>query len=128
MNAGKSKSDDANEKADTESSKGDEAEEASPDEISFGVAKSNIEKIPPHFNMEQAELKYPIRWDNSMNTVLVQELLRFNNLITVIKTSLENFMKAVNGEIVMSADLEQLGSSLFTAKFLRNGILRVIPP
>ena len=66
--------------------------------------------------MEQAELKYPIKWDNSMNTVLVQELLRFNNLISVIVRSLDNFMKAVNGEIVMSSDLEQLGSSLFYGK------------
>ena len=98
------------------SSKGDEAEEAGPDEISFHVAKYNIEKIPPHFNMEQTELKYPIRWDNSMNNGPSPGAFTVNNLITVIKTSLENFMKAVNGEIVMSADLEQLGSSLFYGK------------
>jgi len=30
--------------------------------------------------MEQAAISYPVLWEQSMNTVLCQELARFNNL------------------------------------------------
>merc|ERR1711968_101695 len=66
--------------------------------------------------MELAELKYPVRWDQPMNTVLCQELVRFNKLSTVISTSLSNFMKAVKGIVVMSSELETLGNSLYYSK------------
>lgn len=48
-----------------------------------------------------------------MNTVLVQELIRFNRLTDVIRSSLGNLMKALVGEIVMSPALEKLGSQMF---------------
>lgn len=48
-----------------------------------------------------------------MNTVLQQELLRFNKLLKKIRESLINVGKAIKGEIVMSADLEDLSNSLF---------------
>ena len=63
--------------------------------------------------MELAELKYPIMWEQSMNTVLVQELLRYNKLAEVIKTSLQNTMDGMKGKIVLSEQLEKLGNSLF---------------
>lgn len=56
--------------------------------------------------MEAAQIRYPVRWDESMNTVLCQELQRFNNLTNAIKSSLVNIQKAVKGLVVMSADLE----------------------
>jgi dynein heavy chain len=52
--------------------------------------------------MELAELKYPIQWNQSMNTVLVQELLRYNKLNKIIKVSLKNTMDGMKGIIVLS--------------------------
>ncbi len=46
--------------------------------------------------------KYPIRPDESMNTVLTQELTRFNRLIKVVRESLNNLKKALKGLILMS--------------------------
>ena len=66
--------------------------------------------------MEIAKLKYPVKWDNSMNTVLVQELQRFNKLVAVIKESLQDVMNAVKGLTVMSASIEKSGNSLFFGK------------
>jgi dynein heavy chain, axonemal len=37
-------------------------------------------KLPLNFDMEVAQLKYPVRWEESMNTVLCQEFICFNNL------------------------------------------------
>lgn len=66
--------------------------------------------------MEYAQLKYPVRWDESMNTVLCQELIRFNNLLSLMRSSLKDVQKAVKGLVVMSADLEALGNFLFINK------------
>ena len=82
------------------------------EDIIYDVADSVLKKIPPLFDMELAELKYPVRWDQSMNTVLVQELLRFNTLTNVIKASLIEIKKAVRGIVVMSEELETIGTSL----------------
>ena len=51
-----------------------------------------------------------------MNTVLVQELQRFNKLVAVIKESLQDVMNAVKGLTVMSASIEKSGNSLFFGK------------
>ena len=73
----------------TQSSSGSSDEgQKSQEEVTHDVAEVNLKKLPPAFDMELAELKYPILWEQSMNTVLVQELLRYNKLTEVIKTSL----------------------------------------
>ena len=62
--------------------------------------------------MEQAAISYPVLWEQSMNTVLCQELARFNNLTNAMKKSLIDVEKAVRGIVVMSGPLEALGDSL----------------
>jgi len=47
-----------------------------------------------------------------MNTVLTQELDRFNNLTKVIKDSLNDLKKAIKGEVLLSSDLEAALNSL----------------
>ena len=51
-----------------------------------------------------------------MNTVLTQELMRFNKLIEMVETTLKDVQKAMKGLVVMSAELEQMGNSMVIGK------------
>ena len=51
-----------------------------------------------------------------MNIVLYQELIRFNGLINVIRESIINLKKAINGTLVMSASLEDVFDSMLVGK------------
>ncbi|ORZ39485.1 dynein heavy chain and region D6 of dynein motor-domain-containing protein [Catenaria anguillulae PL171] len=80
------------------------------------IAQDILAKLPPNFDIPTVQLKYPVNYMESMNTVLIQELVRFNKLLSVIRESLQQVVKAVKGLIVMSSDLEQLVKSLLIAK------------
>ena len=54
--------------------------------------------------------KYPITYDNSLNTVLQQEIIRYNNLTRVIVTSLKDIQNALLGIVVMSSTLEKVSN------------------
>jgi dynein heavy chain len=47
-----------------------------------------------------------------MNTVLVQEVIRYQKLLKEINSSLKNLIKALKGEVVMSEMLDSLATSL----------------
>ena len=60
--------------------------------------------------------KFPTEYTESMNTVLTQELIRFNRLTTEVTVSLREVQKAVKGLVVMSAELERMGNSMVIGK------------
>lgn len=75
---------------------------------------NNVEKrTPPVFDVEEIAKTYFTSYEESMNTVLVQELIRYNRLLAVMAESLINVKKALRGKIVMSEELEQLANSLY---------------
>ena len=47
-----------------------------------------------------------------MNTVLVQELIRYNKLLAIMASSLMQVKKALKGLIVMSEEFELMANSL----------------
>jgi dynein heavy chain len=80
------------------------------------LADSILSDVPEAFDIKAAERKYPVSYEQSMNTVLTQELIRFNGLINVIRSSCKDLKKAIKGEILLSAQLEDALKSLFDGK------------
>uniref|UniRef100_A0A3Q3IZZ6 Dynein, axonemal, heavy chain 1 n=1 Tax=Monopterus albus TaxID=43700 RepID=A0A3Q3IZZ6_MONAL len=79
------------------------------EEIVVGI----VEKIPQPFRVQEVMEKYPVLYEESMNTVLIQEVIRYNKLLAVISQSLSDILKALKGLVVMSSDLELMSNSLF---------------
>ncbi|XP_029642789.1 dynein heavy chain 12, axonemal-like isoform X2 [Octopus sinensis] len=80
------------------------------------IATDILAKLPQNYNIEEGIKKYPVVYQESMNTVLVQEMERFNKLMQIIRSSLLSLQKAIKGLVVMSADLEALANSLLLGK------------
>lgn len=88
----------------------------SPQDVVERMAADLLQKIPGVFDNLEVAKKFPIRYDESMNTVLKQELIRFNRLIAAIRSSLVNLGKAVKGLVVMNADLEEVFDSMLIGR------------
>ena len=76
-----------------------------------------LKRLPSAFDTEKALLDFPMCYAESMNTVLCQELLRYNRLTNTIKAQLREIQRAIKGLVVMSSDLEEAGNSLVLGFF-----------
>lgn len=81
------------------------------------VAFDILKKLPSDFDVEMTAKKYPVTYIESMNTVLVQEMERFNVLLSIIRKSLQDLIKAIKGTIVMTPELETMALSLTVSKY-----------
>lgn len=77
------------------------------------VASDILSRCPAPLDLEYVMTEHPVCYEESMNTVLIQEVIRFNQLLEVMHASLADVLKALKGLVVMSEDLEKLANSLF---------------
>ena len=92
------------------------SEGASQEEVLKKLVDSIRAEFPGPFDIAKASEKYPVSYKESMNTVLTQELGRFNNLIKVVNSSLESIRDAMDGKVLLSAQLEKASKSLYDGK------------
>jgi dynein heavy chain len=76
------------------------------DEILLSIKNDIYDRLPEDFDIEEAQKLYPASYSESMNTVLIQELQRFNVQLREIRSSMTMLEQAVKGIIVMTPDLE----------------------
>jgi len=86
------------------------------DHLLFDITSDILKKIPKDFDTAAAIEKYPVDYNESMNTVLVQEMERFNRLIKKIRSSMIDLQKAVKGLVVMSNELESIAKQLVVGR------------
>lgn len=85
------------------------------------------QRLPASFDEHAAATKYPVEYENSMNTVLRQELIRFNKLLAYIKSSLNETRRAVLGQIAMIPELERTHSAMSIGKLPNDWAKRSYP-
>jgi len=83
------------------------------DQVIKEKCTSILQKLPKPFDVDHAAKKYPVLYEESMNTVLQQELLRYNRLLNTVANSLVQLGKAIDGLVVMSNELEEVYNKMF---------------
>lgn len=78
------------------------------EEIIGDQSKYLQDRTPSVFDLEAVSKAYPTLYEESMNTVLFQECVRYNGLLKDMKSQLVQVQKALVGEVVMSEDLEMM--------------------
>jgi len=91
-------------------------------EIADGILTKTLPEVFDEYNIRRSfDVPSPCQ------TVLLQELERFNKLIVTMYSSINDLKRALAGEIGMSADLDLLGNSFFNG-FLPPMWVRLAPP
>lgn len=90
------------------SSKGGKSAEDIIIEIADGIQK----RTPPVFDFDAIYKKYPTDYQESLNTTLVMEIIRYNRILEVMADSLVQVKRGLKGEIVLSEELDFMAKSL----------------
>ena len=83
------------------------------DEILAETALSIQTRVPKPFPVDMVLKKYPVEYKESMSTVLVQEVIRYNRLLSVIHSTIVEMLKALKGLVVLSESLETMCNNIF---------------
>jgi len=87
-----------------------------PEEIYSGISQDILARMPEKADIEVIMRKYPVMYEQCLNTVLLMELGKFNRLLGRIKDTCANLGKAVKGLVVFSPELEQVADGCLTNK------------
>ena len=96
-----------------QSSSGGSGGGRSREDIIGDAAKAIEEGLPLLYDQEATQMKFPVTYLESMNTLLCQELIKFNKLLRVLKRTLYQVQRALKGLDVMSTELDGVATSIF---------------
>jgi dynein heavy chain len=77
------------------------------------LAVDIIQRVPGPYDMEPVQKAYPVVYEESMNTVLQQEIIRYNKLLGRMEDSTKNVRKALVGQMVMTDELDAMSTSMY---------------
>ena len=73
-----------------------------------------LDKLPKsQFDVYLIAVSFPIIRENSMNTVLMQEIMRFNKLYNLIVKSIDQILQAQSGDILMTDELATAAEQIY---------------
>lgn len=93
-------------------------DEVSRESIVLGKAADLLERIPKDYIEDEYRVKIKKLGGLTvpMNIFLIQEIQRFQAVITKVRVTLQQLQLAINGEVVMTAELHDAFESIFYAK------------
>lgn len=77
----------------------------------LGIIRPIMEGVPNSVDVQALKVKH-IKDDSPLTVVLIQELTRYNILLKIMRESLEQLEKGIQGLVVISPDLEAMLNSL----------------
>ncbi|XP_039313454.1 dynein heavy chain 1, axonemal [Solenopsis invicta] len=86
------------------------------EEATTQIIKNMLSTIPKPFDLIEIQARYPLLYEESFNTVLLQEAKRYNGLLEIVQSTLQELLRALKGSIVMSEQLEIVATNLFNNK------------
>jgi len=81
-----------------------------------GIISELLEQLDEPFNEEEVYDKVKPQDQNPLKIVLVQEISRYNKLLSVVRKSLVDLQRGINGLVLISEELEMVMQSLFENK------------
>ena len=76
------------------------------------LAQTILSQIPEQFDVEAVQQTFGMSYYETMNTVLIQEVLRYNALLQLIKESLLHLIEGLQGLRVLTPILDAIGDSV----------------
>jgi dynein heavy chain len=84
------------------------------DDTVGATTKKILSKLLPNFDMGQVLVQYPPKYEESMNTVLANELKRYNYLLDVVRKTLKDLQQAMAGILIITPTEERVLASIFS--------------
>ncbi|CAD7932621.1 unnamed protein product [Amoebophrya sp. A25] len=86
---------------------------ASREEVIDGLTENLLSQTPKPFDMEYLEERFPTSYEESTNTVIKQESLKYNRLLRIMLKMLPLLRRALKGLVAMSEDLLSMSNSIY---------------
>ena len=83
------------------------------EDLIITIINDILSRLPERFSLPKLSVKYPIVYEQSMNTVLIQELTKYNRLMNLMEVNLRDLLKSLKGILLMSESLEMIAQALY---------------
>jgi len=84
-----------------------------PEDIIKEKCQLFLKGIPEDFDIKKVKKVRPITYMQSMNTVIQQEVLRYDKLLKLLRNSLQTLIDALDGKVAMNAELSQMFQNVY---------------
>ena len=85
------------------------------------------EKLLREFNIDEIKKKFPLKYEDCMNSILIQEIMRYNNLLDLVFQSLEDAVKSFMGHLPLTDEIEEMANEIIKGKTPENWIRASYP-